>query len=290
MRNKILWSIVFCALVDFAFAMIAEKTNNNWKKVDGKTDGEWGDYSHWTHGMPDASHYAYFPGGLGSYTVTFPEGDVEVATSFRANVAAGETLTLDGRGSNFRQGARETDTYHHEPFGFRYGAQHFFNHQQYGLDDSTIARHAFSEMTNFVVRLSGVDSSPKLYFDQGYLNLYDPCGASPWGAYTMLFAQVATANSGPYQGTGIISFGKNTHTRFGQVYLQGNSRTNILEFTGGKHEFFSQFASPNASQLMVDDETFTQIRIADDAEAFFYGALWFGHTSSTYGDTARRKF
>ena len=106
MRNKILWLIVFCALVNFAFA-ITGKTNNNWKKVDENADGAWDDDSHWTLGMPGAAHYAYFPGGLGSYTVTFPKGDVEIETSFRANVNEGETLTFDGRGSNFRQGARD---------------------------------------------------------------------------------------------------------------------------------------------------------------------------------------
>ena len=99
---------------------IPKKTENNWRKADGSADGVWSDEAHWTLGMPGAAHYAYFPGGLGSFTVTFPKGDVEIETSFRANVAEGESVTFDGRGSGFRQGPRESDTYHHEPFGFRY--------------------------------------------------------------------------------------------------------------------------------------------------------------------------
>ena len=288
MRNKILWLIVFCALADFAFA-IAGKTNNNWKTVDENADGAWDDDSHWTLGMPGAAHYAYFPGGLGSYTVTFPEGDVEIETSFRANVNEGETLTFDGRGSNFRQGARETDTYHHEPFGFRYKGGHFFNQQQYSGVDSTIARHAFSEMTNFVVRLSG-DGGPRFYFDQGYLDLHKPCSSSGWGALTMLFAQGAAVNAAAFPYEGLISFGKNTETRFGTVYLQGNNLTNTLEFTGGHHEFMSTFSVPDKSQTMVNKETLTTIRVADEAEVVFKGPMYFGDSGSTFGDTAKRIF
>ena len=85
--------VLLFSLVTLANAVlwgIPAKTGNNWRKVDGRADGSWSDEAHWTLGMPGAAHYAYFPGGLGSYTVTFPKGDVEIATSFRANVAEGE--------------------------------------------------------------------------------------------------------------------------------------------------------------------------------------------------------
>ena len=289
MAKKIVLLFSLITLVNAVFGGIPKKTDNNWRKVDGNADGGWSDEAHWTLGMPGAEHYANFPGALGSYTVTFPKGDVEIETSFRANVAEGETVTFDGRGSDFRQGAREVDTYHHEPFGFRYKGAHFFNHQQYSGADSTIARHAFSEMTNFVVRLAG-DGGPKLYFDQGYLDLYKPCGSESWSALTILFAQGTGANADALPYDGVVGFGKNTETRFGAVYLQGNNRTNILEFTGGKHRFMSTLSAPDASQSMVNKETITEIRIADDAEVVFNGPMYFGHSGSYYGDTARRIF
>lgn len=289
MAKKIVLLFSLITLVNAVFGGIPKKTDNNWQKVDGRADGSWSDAAHWTLGMPGAAHYAYFPGGLGSFTVTFPKGDVEIETSFRANVAEGETVTFDGCGSNFRQGAREVDTYHHEPFGFRYKGAHFLNHQQYSGADSTIAKHAFSEMTNFVVRLAG-DGGPKLYFDQGYLDLYKPCGSESWSALTILFAQGVgqNANALPYEG--VVSFGDGTASRFGTVYLQGNNRTNILEFTGGKHQFMSTFSAPDASQSMVNKETFTAIRIAGGAEVVFNGPMYIGHSGSYYGDTARRIF
>ena len=286
--KKLILSFAVLGFVGTVFG-IAGKTVNNWTKVDGSADGVWDDAAHWTLGMPDATHYAYFPGGLGSFTVTFPKGDVEIETSFRANVAEGESVTFDGRGSNFRQGAREVDTYHHEPFGFRYKGGHFLNQQQYSGADSTIARHAFSEMTNFVVRLSG-NGGPQLHFEQGYLDLYKPCSSAGWGAITMLFAQGAGINAEAFPYEGLIRFGKNTSTRFGTVYLQGNNRTNTLEFTGGHHEFMSTFSVPDHSQTMVNRETLTTVRVADEAEVVFKGPMYFGDRGDPFGNTAKRIF
>ena len=126
MAKKIVLLFTLITLVNAVLWGIPSKTNNSWQKVDGRADGSWSDAAHWTLGIPGAAHYAYFPGSLGSYTVTFPKGDVEIATSFRANVVEGECVTFDGRGSDLRQGARESDTYHNEPFGFRYKGGHFF--------------------------------------------------------------------------------------------------------------------------------------------------------------------
>ena len=98
----ILFSLI--TLVNAVLWGLPSKTNNSWQKVDGRADGSWSDAAHWTLGMPGAEHYANFPGALGSYSVTFPKGDVEIETSFRANVAEGESVTFDGRGSNFPAG------------------------------------------------------------------------------------------------------------------------------------------------------------------------------------------
>ena len=284
--------VILFSLVTLANAVlwgIPSKTNNSWQKVDGRADGSWSDAAHWTLGMPGASHYAYFPGGLGSFTVTFPKGDVEIKTSFRANVAEGEMVTFDGRGSNFRQGAREVDTYHHEPFGFRYKGAHFFNHQLYTGADSVIARSSFSEMTNFVVRLEG-DGGPKLYFDQGYLDLYKPCGEYASNSATMLFAQGAAIGAEAFPYCGLVSFGENTFSRFREVNFQGNNHTNILEFTGGNHMFMDSFEAPDPQQTFVGKKTLSVIRVAGDANVAFRGAMRIGVTSGTFGDTSLRTF
>lgn len=279
----------------FAFALAVDgsatisKGANNWRKAGGSADGSWTDVSHWTENvLPDYRHIAIFPGNLGSYTVTFPAGNVDVATSFRANVNTGETIVFDGENSSFLQGTRETETYCNEPFGFRFNNAHFFNHQQYSGSDSAIATHAFSEMTNFVIRLSGAGKGPSLEFESGSLNLYDPCSSEPWSAYTILFAQSLTAGADalPYEGR--ITFGAGTATRFGEVLLQGNNRTNILEFTGGRHEFLKQVSVPNAGQSMTSKAAETVIRVADGAEVVFSGALNFGSSSTAYGNTAER--
>ena len=283
----ILFSLI--TLVNAVFGGIPSKTNNSWQKVDGRADGSWSDAAHWTLGMPGAAHYAYFPGGLGSFTVTFPKGDVEIETSFRANVAEGESVTFDGRGSNFRQGAREVDTYHHEPFGFRYKGAHFFNHQLYTGADSVIARSSFSEMTNFVVRLEG-DGGPKLYFDQGYLDLYKPCGEYASNSATMLFAQGAAIGAEALPYCGLVSFGENTFSRFREVNFQGNNHTNILEFTGGNHVFMDSFEAPDPQQTFVSKKTLSVIRVAGDANVAFRGAMRIGVTSGTFGDTSLRTF
>ena len=274
MKKLILLSAVF-AVAGSVSGGIAKKTDNNWRKADGSADGVWSDVAHWTLGMPGAAHYAYFPGGLGSFTVTFPKGDVEIETSFRANVAEGETVTFDGRGSNFRQGAREVDTYHHEPFGFRYKGAHFFNHQLYTGADSVIARSSFSEMTNFVVRLEG-DGGPKLYFDQGYLDLYKPCGEYASNSATMLFAQGAAIGAEAFPYCGLVSFGENTFSRFREVNFQGNNHTNILEFTGGNHVFMDSFEAPDPQQTFVGKKTLSVIRVAGDANVAFRGAMRIG--------------
>ena len=288
MKKLILLSAVF-AVAGSVSGGIAKKTDNNWRKADGSADGVWSDEAHWTLGMPGAAHYAYFPGGLGSFTVTFPKGDVEIETSFRANVAEGESVTFDGRGSNFRQGAREVDTYHHEPFGFRYKGAHFFNHQLYTGADSVIARSSFSEMTNFVVRLEG-DGGPKLYFDQGYLDLYKPCGEYASNSATMLFAQGAAIGAEAFPYCGLVSFGENTFSRFREVNFQGNNHTNILEFTGGNHVFMDSFEAPDPQQTFVGKKTLSVIRVAGDANVAFRGAMRIGVTSGTFGDTSLRTF
>ena len=97
-ESKVLMSdLVRCLLsvIAIAAAMSAHAvSNNNWKKVDGIADGSMDTDGHWTSGAPTLDHYAYFPGSLGSYTVTIP-AEYELTSNFRANVVNGETLTFN---------------------------------------------------------------------------------------------------------------------------------------------------------------------------------------------------
>ena len=266
---------------------VGAASNNNWKKVDGDANGSMSEDGHWTSGAPTLDHYAYFPGSLGSYTVTIP-AEHELKSNFRANVVNGETLTFDWRDGHFFQPALANDTngkYDNEPFSFRYKGYHFFNLQTYSLSQL----HALSEISNAVIRLSAMNGHPRVDFDQGTYNFVTPHGSASWSPYIFLFSDdQGGVHKPPSSFNSEVHFHEGTTTLLPRLFFQGCSYTNLLSFDGGTHVVAGAVMVPDSSQKYTDYATESIIRVADTADVTFNSNLSFGNYGSIYGGTTNR--
>ena len=280
------WAVVAAVVLAVSHSSIAA-TVNNWRKVDDDANGSMNETDHWTLGDPTLDHYAAFPGSLGSYTVTIP-AEYELKSNFRANVANGETLTLDWRGGHFYQPALPNNTngqYENEPFSIRYSGSHFFNLQTYSLS----RLHAISEISNAVIRLSATNGHPRVDFDQGIYNFVTPHGSASWSPYIFLFSDNQGGAHKPQSSfNSEVYFHEGTTTLLPKLYFQGCSYTNLLSFDGGTHVVAGAVSVPDSSQKFTDYATESIIRVADTADVTFNNNLSFGCYSSYYGGTTNR--
>ncbi len=291
-ESKVLMSdLVRCLLsvIAIAAAMSAHAaSNNNWRKVDGVADGSMDTDGHWTLGAPTLDHYAYFPGSLGSYTVTIP-AEYELTSNFRANVVNGETLTFNWRDCLFCQPQLPSDStgiYYTEPFSFRYGGNHFFNFQ-FGASASA-SHHAISEISNAVIRLFAQDGNPQLWFDQGFYDFATPMNSAVWSPYVMFFTLGLGLKAQPRDYSSTVCIGECT-TEFPSVYVQGNALTNTLRFSGGTHNV-KDVQVPFASQVYTEHRTLTTVHVTDSADVTCSADMTFGAAHGTFGSTTNRLF
>ena len=98
-----------------ATAACADYIGASWQADDaGNWSGSVLDTAHWVGGEVPGSEGAsatrmVFPGGSGSYVVSNSEESVVNSAGIEASVSAGETLTLDGRGTNWNIPAETHD-------------------------------------------------------------------------------------------------------------------------------------------------------------------------------------
>ena len=283
---KYLCPAVAAIILGVGFAVA--QTDNNWQAYDASYSGYMNDPNHWKYGVPTLEHYARFTRGVGTYTVSIPS-EYEMKSNFRADSTSGDSITFNWDGCVFRQPAlgEEEGNYHNEPFGFRYNDSHFFNLQTYGLSQ----KHAVSEISNGVIRVTTEGGHPRLDFDKGVYNFRTPCESAAWAPYFMLFAdgcglkgKARTVNSSVY-------FHEGTEFNSGTLYIQGNSVSNLLCFDGGRHTITGSIQIPTAKQTYANDCTHTTVRIADTAEVYCSSYISIGATpDSTFGSTTNKSW
>ncbi|HPW75281.1 MAG TPA: hypothetical protein PLJ32_04845 [Kiritimatiellia bacterium] len=224
------------AVAAFAVVMCAgAAVQKSWTGGDGCVS----DPTKWSGGaVPTAGQQAVFS-GTGSYTVSYPDGNWTNPFSLLLNVASGQTVTLDGRGTIYTSPDSETDgAWEAEPFVFRVANADTLKIENWWGPDKNTKRLGPVAMQNFKIRVGDAACPRDIHFDEGTFNFYNPNG-------TALENRVSIFGSASEYTRQHVVFHAGTESHLPGLATIGNgTEEDVLRYEGGTHTITGAISMP----------------------------------------------